>query len=131
MATLNLIGSTLSFPIRTDSTGSLVCVGTRNELIAEAIRDVIETRQGERVMLPDYGLPDLVFAVQDATFATRITFLLKEQILRYVPLVRDCKIKVNTLDSGRAEIMVTYWEVGNVTAPYNLVFPVWRYQEAA
>ena len=131
METLNITGSTLSFPIRTDITGSLVTTSNRQKVIEEAIRDIIETKQGERVMLPDYGLPDLLFAVQNASFATRIAFLLNEQITRYVPLVQKVSVKVNTIDSGRCEIMVTYSEVGTVNAPQNLVFPVWRYQEAA
>ena len=69
---MNLHGATLSFPVRADQRGTLTVVSERQALIEQAIRDVIETRQGERVMLPDYGIPDFVFSVLDVGFVARL-----------------------------------------------------------
>ena len=124
---MNIQGSTISFPFRADQRGSTATIASREEIVSQAIADIIETRQGERVMMPDYGIPDFVFAVQDFSFAPRIAFYLEEQILKYVPLVKNIKVKAETDDNGRAVVSLQYTEVGEINAPRNLVFPVWKY----
>lgn len=123
---MNLAGSTISFPFRSDVRGTVATTAKREEIIARAIADIIETRQGERVMMPDYGLQDFIFAVQDFSFAPRLAAHLEEQILKYVPLVKSVKAKAETDENGRASVSLQYFEVGEVVAPKNLVFPVWR-----
>lgn len=128
---MNLHGSTISFPFRVDGRGTLVTTSNREEIITQAIADIIETRKGERVMMPDYGIPDLVFEVQDFSFAARLAYALEEQIIAYVPLVRSVEVKASTDEEGRAIAEVRYTEVGAVNAPRNLVFPVWRFLDVA
>lgn len=124
---MNLSGSTISFPFRPDVRGSVVTTANRSEQIAQAIRDVLETRRGERVMLPDYGIPDFVFAVMDFGFAARLAYHLEQQIVRYVPLVKSVKLVEAADNENRATILIQYTEVGEINAPKNLVFPVWQY----
>ena len=124
---MNIQGSTFSFPFRADQRGTTATIANRGDIIAQAIADIIETRQGERVMMPDYGIPDFVFAVQDFSFAPRLAVYLEEQILRYVPLVKSVKVKAATDNDGRAVVTLQYTEVGEINAPRNLVFPVWKY----
>lgn len=123
---MNIHGSTLSFPFASDVRGSVATSAQRSEQIALAIADVLETRQGERVMLPDFGIPDFVFAVQDFGFAARLAYQLEQQILRYVPLVKSVDVQSATDDEGRATVSIQYTEVGEINAPKNLVFPVWQ-----
>lgn len=124
---MNLHGSTISFPFRPDVRGTTATVGDHSKIIEQSIADVLETRQGERVMLPDYGIPDFVFAVQDFSFAARMAYHLELQITRYIPLVKSVQAKAETDDEGRAIISIAYTEVSEINAPKNLVFPVWRY----
>jgi phage baseplate assembly protein W len=124
---MNLHGSSIDFPIRADNRGTLVTTDRRPDVIAQAIADIIETRRGERVMMPDYGIPDFVFDVQDFSFSARLAFYLEEQITKYVPLVANVTAKAQTDDGGRATVALSYIEVGSVNAPRNLVFPVWQY----
>lgn len=126
---MNIHGSTIDFPFRPDVRGTVATTANRSEQIAQAIADIIETRQGERVMLPDYGIPDFVFAVQDFGFAPRLAYHLESQILKYVPLVASVETKSATDEEGRAVVSVQYFEVGAINAPKNLVFPVWRLVE--
>lgn len=126
---MNIHGSTISFPFRFDVRGSLATTANRSEQIAQAIADVLETRQGERVCLPDYGVPDFVFAVQDFSFAALLAFHLENQILKYVPLVKSVSVQEASDEDGRAVVEIQYTEVGAVNAPKNLVFPVWRFLE--
>lgn len=126
---MNLHGSTISFPFRPDVRGTTATVGDRSKIIEEAIADLLETRQGERVMMPDYGIPDFVFSVQDFSFAARMAYHLELQISRYIPLVASVETKAETDEEGRAVVSVSYTEVNEINAPKNLVFPVWQYLE--
>lgn len=123
---MNLHGSSIDFPFRTDATGGFVSTADRQEVISQAIADIIETRRGERVMLPDYGIPDFVFDAVDFSFAARLAYLLEEQIRAYVPLVKKVRVTSAVDDQGRAVADVSYTEVGEVNAPRNLVYPIWR-----
>lgn len=123
----NLHGSTLSFPFIADIRGTLKTVSNRSEIIVQAIQDVLETRNGERVMMHDYGIEDYVFAVQDFSFAPRLAYYLEQQILKYVPLVKTVSVKAETDEQGRAVISLQYTEAGEINSPKNLVFPVWQY----
>lgn len=139
---MTIHGSCLSFPFRADNRGTLKTVGDRSALIEESIRSIIETRQGERVMMPDYGIPDLVFSVMDGGFASRIAYFIEQQILRYEPLVesveawagsqRDGRFvsDLGMADSQRAAVMVEYRERGS-SVPRNLVFPTWELLRSA
>ena len=123
---MNLHGSTISFPFRADARGTFVVADRREDVISQAIADIIETRKGERVMLPEYGIPDFVFAVQNFSFGHRLAYMLEEQIKAYVPLVRNVFVKTTTDDEGRALVDIRYSEVGQINAPRNMVYPVWR-----
>lgn len=125
---MNLQGSVISWPFRVDARGTIVTADNRSEIISQAIADIVETRRGERVMMPDYGIADFVFEVQNFSFAHRLAAHLEEQILRYVPLVRSVSVSAGTDEDGRATVEVRYREVGSVSAPKNLVFPIWQYQ---
>ena len=123
---MNLSGSTISFPPRVDARGSIVTTDLSDDIVAEAIADIIETRRGERVMMPDYGIPDFAFAVQNFSFAPRIAYILEQQITNYVPLVRAVRVQAETDQYGRAIVSLRYQGVGNITAPRNMVFPLWQ-----
>lgn len=126
---MKLQGSAISFPFRVDATGGFVCTDDQRDVIAQAIADVIETRKGERVMLPGYGLEDWVFAVQNWSFVPRLKYLLTRQMKAFVPLVKSVTIETAVAEDGRSIWNVRYTEVGSINAPGNMVFPVWRYRE--
>lgn len=127
---MGFVGSVIDFPIRVDNRGTIVVQPNESLIITEAISDILETRRGERPMLPDYGIEDFVFAVQDSSFATRLAYVFQEQIQKYIPLVQSVIAKATTDDKGRAIVTVRYVETSNINAPRNLVFPVWQYQGA-
>lgn len=126
---MNLQGSTIDFPFRSDSRGTFVTTDDRATVIGQAIEDILETVRGERVLCPDYGIPDFLFSVLNSSFIHRFAYVLEQQIRAYVPLVLDVKIKEVTNDAGRVFVEIRYTEVGSINAPGNLVFPVWRYRE--
>lgn len=124
---MTLAGSTIHFPFRVDPRGTFVVSDDRSEIVSQAIEDLIETRRGERVMMPDYGIDDFIFEVQNASFAARFEYHLEQQILRYVPLVQTVTVTASTEENGRAVANVRYTLAGRHESPQNLVFPIWRY----
>lgn len=133
---MTIQGSCLSHPIRPDQRGTLATIATRDAIVAESIKSIIETRQGERSMAPDYGIPDFVFSVADFGFAARLAYFVELQIENYEPLVDQVRIKageltdagfVAGLSQGRVALSVTYTIRGSNT-PRNLVYPVWQFQ---
>lgn len=122
----SLYGSALDFPLRVDNRGTVVTTADPVTIVAQAIADLVETTKGERVMLPDYGISDWIFSVQDRTFITRVADELERQIMRYVPFVRKVKITGATDELGRAELSISYELVSEINAPRNLTYPVWQ-----
>jgi phage baseplate assembly protein W len=126
---MNFFGSSIDFPVRSDLRGSFVTTSVPEEIVSQAIADLVETTRGERVMLPDYGINDWVFSVQDRTFITRISDELETQIKRYVPFIQKLSIVGATDELGRAVLQISYWLINEFNAPKNLVYPVWRLQQ--
>lgn len=133
---MNIEGSWLKHPFQPDRRGTLATLSGRARMIEQSIASILQTRQGERVMLPDYGLPDFVFEVVDAGFAARLAYFIERQVKRYEPLVVNVRARVGELDGGafspgliedqqRAVISVEFTERGS-NIPRNLIFPVWE-----
>jgi phage baseplate assembly protein W len=117
-------GSALSYPFRADQRGTLATVSNRRDIVRESITAIVRTRQGERVMLPDYGLPDFVFAVIDEGFAVRVSYHIEQQIKKYEPLAERVTVTVSSVgDEQRAAIEIQYTERGT-NVPQNLVIPI-------
>ena len=88
-------------------------------------------------MVPDYGIPDFVFAVVDAGFTARLGHFISEQVRRYEPLVDQIRVTLGMLDDSdgfipgfvedqqRAALHIVFTERGSNT-PHNLVYPTWR-----
>ncbi|MGB7923454.1 MAG: GPW/gp25 family protein [Pyrinomonadaceae bacterium] len=118
-------GSVLKSPLQADSRGTFATTADDAEIAAQAILAVCETRQGERVMLPDFGLPDFVFEVMDTGLAHRVAFWIEQQVLKYVPEVSKIKVTCEVMDNHQLWVSIKFVVRGQNT-PRNLTFPVWR-----
>ena len=129
-------GSCLALPLSADVRGTLATVSSREQIVGQSILSILSTRQGERVMLPDYGIPDYIFSIADAGFIPRVGYFLRQQMLKYEPLVDTVRVTVGSLagdefvpgfnlDAGRAALQVLFTVRGS-NVPHNLVFPVWE-----
>lgn len=138
---MNFLGSTLSFPIRPDVRGSLTIASSDDDIIVQSIFDLLETRQGERKMLPNYGLPDVLFDALDATFAPRLAFFIEEQILNYIPAIQSVSAVAGTLDNDsfepnalasphKAAIRIL-WTKRGAFVPQELIYPTWRFNSVS
>ena len=133
---MRVAGSCLSFPIRPDERGTFATISNPIEIVAQSIRAILETRQGERVMLPDFGIPDYVFSVVNAFTAGRIKYFLEEQIRKHEPLVDNLEVKIGvlenerftpgfTLDEDKIAVRIKF-TVAQTNVSGNLTFPLWQ-----
>lgn len=123
---MNIHGSCLSFPVVADQRGTMAVVSNPADIVAQQILSLIETRQGERVMLCDYGLPDYVFAVRGAAFENTLAYFLRQQVMNYVPGVETINTRT-AFASGEHEAHIRVeWTLRGSNVPYNLVFPTRR-----
>lgn len=124
------IGCTLSFPFRVAAGGgTLAVVRTAEDIAREALVDVIETRPGEEVMLPEYGLRDYVFAPLNAGFARRFAINLRQQVDDYIPDVELLDVSVEVGDAGKVGAFVRYRLRGGT--PRDLVYPLWQLRQTS
>jgi hypothetical protein len=122
---MNIHGTCLALPIRPDSRGSLAVVSDPTAGLEQEIISLIETRRGERVLVPDYGMPDSAFSVKGAGAMKAIGYLLGQQVAKYVPGVE--RVRVTEIESSehRAVLHIEWRERGG-NVPHNLVYPTRR-----
>jgi phage baseplate assembly protein W len=122
---VDFIGRGLSFPVRTDATGSVALVDGDREIV-ESIRLILATAPGERPMRPEFGcaIHDLVFAPADSTTAGQIAYEVRQSLERWEPRIdlTDVVVDFAEADNGTLLIDIRY-TLGNTNDPRNLVFP--------
>jgi phage baseplate assembly protein W len=103
---------------------------------AEDIQSNLEilllTRQGERVMRPDYGcnLDELVFEPLTTTFKTYIQDLIMTAILYHEPRIEVNKIELD--DSGDLDGKITItveYTIRATNSRFNFVFPFYKKEQ--
>lgn len=120
-----MLGQTASFPFRADVRGSLAVADNDSQIIVESLRDLIETRQGERLMMPDYGLPDIVFDPLSPSFGRIFGAMVAEQAGKYITAVERVEVDETTVGAHSAEIRILFWR-RNRKLPQELLYPTWR-----
>ena len=122
---MDFIGRGLSFPVRTDATGSVALVDGDREVV-ESIRLILATAPGERPMRPEFGcaIHDLVFAPADSTTAGQIAYEVRQSLERWEPRIdlTDVVVDFAEADNGTLLIDIRY-TLSNTNDPRNLVFP--------
>ena len=122
---MDFIGRGLSFPVRTDATGSVALVDGDREIV-ESIRLILATAPGERPMRPEFGcaIHDLVFAPADSSTAGQIAYEVRQSLERWEPRIdlTDVIVDFAEADNGTLLIDIRYC-LRNTNDPRNLVFP--------
>jgi phage baseplate assembly protein W len=126
--TVDIIGSGWSFPVGVDARGRLA-LSRREHDIEEAIRVILMTSKGQRVMRPEFGcqIHDLVFAPNDATTAGLAIYYVEEALRMWEPRIRLIEVDARPDDDndGRLMIHISY-EVRSTYDRRTLVFPFYR-----
>lgn len=126
MESKDFLGSGLKFPLQVDPRTGRLAMVSHEEDIQEAVGIIIATRQGERVMRPEFGttLAQYAFEPVTAGFKESIAYELREQLLLQEPRIIDIDISCQEVDGslGRLNIDIAY-TVRSTNNRYNRVYP--------
>ena len=120
------LGRGWSIPVALDPITGLVAFAEYQEDIRQAIRIIVETAPGERVMRPDFGcgIHDLVFGVNNATTATAVTRAVREALATWEPRI-DVLDAYAAPDPSNPSVLVIEinYQVRSTNSRFNLVYP--------
>lgn len=122
----DFLGRGWKFPPEVDFATGRVRIVSEEDDIAEAIRIILFTRKGERVMRPDFGcgIQEFVFMTMDYGTVREMEREIVNSLIAWEPRIidPDAEISLERLQEGIVEIRVSY-VVRSTNNPFNLVFP--------
>lgn len=112
------------FPPEVDKATGRVRTAEYDDDIAEAIRLILLTRKGERVMRPDFGslLHMFIFENDSLSTLSRLAQDVKSSLTLWEPRVKDIEVDASAGDAGFINLSISY-TVRTTNNPYNMVFP--------
>jgi phage baseplate assembly protein W len=119
------LGAGPAFPLRLDASGHFV-VNDLDAHVRQAIRLILATGKGERVMRPDFGagLADLVFSPVSAATLTLIGHEVREALTRYEPRIDILTLDVSADPDAPERLVITLdYRVRRTDTRLNLVYP--------
>src|SRR6516225_4137401 len=122
------LGVGWAFPVGVDAHGRIALVHQERD-IEEAIRIILLTPKGQRVMRPEFGcqIHDLVFAPNDATTAGLAAYYVEEALLMWEPRIRLIEVRAEAdPDNGERLLIHIDYEVKATYDRRALVFPFYR-----
>ena len=125
-----ILGKGWKFPVQVDARGR-IAMSEADEDIREAIRVILFTAKGERVMQPEFGcsIHNYVFAPMNKGNLALIENSVREALEIWEPRIEVLKVKADTsaVSDGKLLISIEY-EVRSTNITFNLVFPlnIWK-----
>jgi len=127
----DIIGRGWEFPPRLDQRGQIALVGDATE-IEQAIRIILNTAPGQRVMRPEFGcrLHELVFAPNNSATAGLAERYVREALGRWEPRIDLEEVQVTPDPQNQAvlQVMVRY-RIKTIHSSRSLVFPFYLIPE--
>jgi hypothetical protein len=120
-----IVGRGLSFPVRLSDRDRLSMVEGDAD-IREAIRIIIMTVPGERVMRPDYGcyIHDLIFHPANYQTATLAEQYVREALEKWEPRITLEEINVTPGGAEYGELLIEiHYQLKNQSSPQSMVYP--------
>lgn len=121
----SFLGNGWSFEVMPDSVTGRIRMCGGEEDIAQAVRLILNTKQGERVMRPDFGCRLCDFAFESFSQSVRSEMIeeIKSVLTLHEPRISDIEVAIDdTVPEGRIVFEISYI-VRSTNNPYNLVFP--------
>jgi len=127
----DIIGRGWAFPPHLDHRGQIALVGDAEE-IEQAIRIVLNTAPGQRVMRPEFGcrLHELVFAPNNGQTAGLAERYVREALGRWEPRIALEKVLAESDPDDRARLIITVqYRIKATHASRSLVYPFYLIPE--
>lgn len=94
----------LKYPLELDGQGGLK-LSSGYDRLGEQILEILETRLGERVYRPFFGIPEVIFETIDEYALSQAILL---QLRAFLPTVPTLDVKATLSEDGSAQIIVFY-----------------------
>ena len=121
----DFLGKGWKFPVNVDTQGE-IHMSQYEEDIKEAIRIILGTAKGERVMRPDFGcgIHDYVFTVINTTTLGLVESSVREGLVLWEPRIEVLAVGISTEAVKEGKLLVTIdYRVRTTNNRYNLVYP--------
>ena len=126
MDTKSFLGRGWKFPITIDKKTGRFLMSEYEEDIQEAITIIIQTRRGERAMLPEFGcdIHNFVFGITDYGTRNEMEKAVRQALIQWEPRIKDVKVEAKDVSgvNGRVDISVDYI-VRSTNNAHNMVYP--------
>lgn len=124
--TKSFLGTGFSFPIEVEeATGRMKTVSLEED-IAQAIRIILMTRKGERVMRPEFGcdIYEYAFDTMDYTTLFQMEQAVREALMVWEPRIINVEVHINDEQETESVLLIEIsYVVRSTNNPYNLVYP--------
>jgi phage baseplate assembly protein W len=120
------LGRGWAYRVHPDAGHDDVALAEHEEDIRQAIRIILETGRGERVMRPDFGagLDDFVFEPLNTTTRALVRQRVEEALITWEPRIRIETVDVVVAPGTRNQLDVRIeYRVRATNTFYNLVYP--------
>lgn len=124
----DFLGAGWAFPVGVDARGR-VALAHRERDIEQAIRIILLTPPGQRVMRPEFGckIHDLLFAPNDATTAGLAEYYVREALAMWEPRVDVVAVRaIPDPDQPERMLIDLTYEIKATHDRRALVFPFYR-----
>ena len=122
----NWLGRGWAYPVQIDRTTGSVAVSEYEEDIHQAIRIILGTARGERLMRPDFGcgIHELVFEVMDTTTLTRVETFVRDALTKYEARIQLFGVTVDPFYAAEGKLLVEIdYRIRRTNQIGNFVYP--------
>ena len=118
------MGRGFSFPFRVDPATNRIAMSSAGQDVEEAIRIILRTNLGERVMLPEFGTAagDFLFSDSRAERIAALEESVREALEQWEPRIMDVDVQAAQGDSGVLELNIRY-TLRATNNQFNMVYP--------
>lgn len=121
----DFLGIGWKYPIKVDE-NKQIALSRYEEDIKEAIRIILGTVKGERIMRPDFGcgIHELVFAPINTSTMSLVENSVREALTTWEPRIELIKVEVSPEASEEGKLLVSIdYRVRATNVRFNLVYP--------
>lgn len=121
----DFLGTGWKYPVKVNIDGK-IALSSYEEDIKEAIRIILGTAKGERVMRPDFGcgIHELVFASINSVTMKQVEHSVREGLTQWEPRIdlKNVEVSSEKADEGKLLVSIDYI-VRATNTRFNLVYP--------
>jgi len=121
----DFLGRGWAFPVEQDTEGAVALVAGEED-VRQAVRLILETEPGERVMRPDFGagLRSLAFEPISRTTLALVRNRVEEALVEWEPRIDLERVEVTSPDPTQGTLLIEIeYRVRETNTFYNLVYP--------